>query len=40
MAKYAERGILTQVDGVGGIDEVTDRVIRSITRAVPYLVAQ
>ena len=30
VAKYAERGILTQVDGIGGIDEVTDRVMRSL----------
>jgi adenylate kinase len=30
VAKYAERGILTQVDGIGGIDEVTDRVMRAI----------
>jgi hypothetical protein len=29
VAKYAERGILTQVDGIGGIDEVTDRVLQS-----------
>jgi adenylate kinase len=27
VAKYVERGILTQVDGIGGIDEVTDRVM-------------
>ncbi|WP_181039003.1 adenylate kinase [Arthrobacter sp. Y81] len=30
VAKYAERGILTQVDGVGGIDEVTDHVMQAI----------
>jgi adenylate kinase len=30
VAKYAERGILTQVDGVGGIDEVTNRVMQAI----------
>jgi adenylate kinase len=30
VAKYAERGILTQVDGIGGIDEVTDRVMGAI----------
>ena len=30
VAKYAECGILTQVDGIGGIDEVTDRVMVAI----------
>ena len=30
VAKYAERGILTQVDGIGAIDEVTDRVMQAI----------
>jgi adenylate kinase len=30
VAKYAERGILTQVDGTGKIDEVTVRVMHSI----------
>jgi adenylate kinase len=30
VAKYVERGILTQVDGLGGIDEVTDRVMSTI----------
>ena len=33
MAKYAERGILTQVDGIGGIDEVTERVMEAIKSA-------
>ncbi|KQR83042.1 adenylate kinase [Arthrobacter sp. Leaf337] len=33
VAKYAERGILTQVDGIGGIDEVTDRVMQAIKAA-------
>ena len=33
VAKYAERGILTQVDGIGGIDEVTDRVLTAIESA-------
>jgi adenylate kinase len=33
VAKYAERGILTQVDGIGGIDEVTDRVLLAIEAA-------
>ena len=30
VAKYAGRGILAQVDGIGGIEEVTDRVLGSI----------
>ena len=34
VAKYAERGILAQVDGLGGIDDVTNRVIRSLERPV------
>ena len=29
VAKYAERGILTQVDGIGAIDEVTDSVMEA-----------
>jgi adenylate kinase len=33
VAKYAERGILTQVDGIGAIDEVTDRVMQAIKAA-------
>ena len=33
VAKYAERGILTQVDGIGGIDEVTERVMKAIKSA-------
>ncbi|WP_104063576.1 adenylate kinase [Arthrobacter sp. 4R501] len=33
VAKYAERGILTQVDGIGGVDEVTDRVMQAIKGA-------
>jgi adenylate kinase len=33
VARYAERGILTQVDGIGDIDEVTDRVMSAITAA-------
>ena len=33
VAKYAERGILTQVDGIGGIDEVTERVLLAIEAA-------
>jgi adenylate kinase len=31
VARYARRGILAQVDGLGGIDEVTDRVLGSIS---------
>jgi adenylate kinase len=31
VARYARRGILTKVDGIGGIDEVTDRVLGSIS---------
>jgi adenylate kinase len=27
---YAERGILTQVNGIGFIDEVTEHVMRAI----------
>lgn len=30
VAKYITRGILTQVDGTGKIDEVTDRIMHSI----------
>jgi adenylate kinase len=33
VAKYAERGILTQVDGIGPIDEVTNRVMQAIKAA-------
>jgi len=33
VAKYAGRGILTQVDGIGPIDEVTDRVMQAIKAA-------
>ena len=33
VAKYAGRGILTRVDGIGGIDEVTDRVMEAIKEA-------
>jgi adenylate kinase len=35
-ANYAESGILTQVDGIGGIDEVTDRVMRAILHLLPH----
>ena len=34
VAKYAERGILSQVDGMGRIDDVTDRVMRSLEHPV------
>ncbi|MBP1136350.1 adenylate kinase [Arthrobacter sp. PvP023] len=30
VARYAGRGILAQVDGIGGIEEVTERVLGSI----------
>lgn len=30
VVKYAQRGILTRVDGIGGIDEVTDRVMAAV----------
>jgi adenylate kinase len=33
VAKYAERGILTQLEVIPGIDEVTDRVMRAIKAA-------
>jgi adenylate kinase len=33
VARYADRGILTQVDGIGDIDEVTDRVMTAISAA-------
>ena len=31
---YADRGVLVQVDGIGELDEVTDRLLRAITPAV------
>ncbi|MFF1385278.1 adenylate kinase [Arthrobacter sp. NPDC058288] len=33
VANYAGRGILTRVDGIGGIDDVTDRVMLAIKAA-------
>jgi adenylate kinase len=30
VVNYAQRGILTRVDGIGGIDEVTDRVMAAV----------
>lgn len=32
--EYADRGILVAVDGIGGIDEVTDRVMTAMARVV------
>ena len=32
VATYARRGILTRIDGIGGIDDVTDRVMGAIGR--------
>ena len=34
VGKYAERGILRRVDGIGAIGEVTDRVMAAIAEAV------
>lgn len=34
VGKYAERGILRRVDGIGAIEEVTDRVMAAIAEAV------
>lgn len=31
VAKYAERGILTQVHGIGPVDDVTSRIVQAIT---------
>ena len=31
---YADRGLLVQVDGIGELDEVTDRLVRAIAPAV------
>ncbi|WP_427175169.1 adenylate kinase [Arthrobacter sp. 92] len=39
VARYAERGILTRVDGIGGIGDVTDRVMGAIGNPVPASVA-
>ncbi|WP_026534028.1 adenylate kinase [Arthrobacter sp. H14] len=30
VSKYADRGIVAKVDGIGGIDEVTDRVMTAL----------
>ncbi|MEA5453459.1 adenylate kinase [Sinomonas sp. JGH33] len=37
VAHYAERGILTKVDGIGAIDEVTERVLAAIKNGAPDL---
>ncbi len=34
VARYAGRGILTRVDGIGAIDDVTERVLGSIEKAL------
>ncbi|MGZ4661592.1 MAG: adenylate kinase [Arthrobacter sp.] len=39
VATYAKRAILTRVDGIGGIDEVTDRVMAAIDNPIPVSVA-
>jgi adenylate kinase len=36
VTKYAGRGILARVDGIGGIDEVTDRVMSTIGNPVRF----
>jgi adenylate kinase len=38
VSRYAQRGILTRVDGIGDVDEVTDRVMKAISRARKYAV--
>lgn len=35
VAKYADRRILTQVDGIGPIHEVTDRIMQSLKQDSP-----
>ncbi|NUP73305.1 MAG: adenylate kinase, partial [Sinomonas sp.] len=37
VARYEERGILTRVDGIGAIDEVTERVLATIKNGAPDL---
>lgn len=32
VARYAGRGILAQVDGIGGIEEVTDRILGALAK--------
>jgi adenylate kinase len=38
VSRYAQRRILTRVDGIGDVDEVTDRVMQAIMRATKYAV--
>ena len=33
---YADRGLLVQVDGIGDLDEVTERLVRAITPALAH----
>ena len=35
LALYAERGLLVQVDGMGGVDEVTARAVEAVKRDGP-----
>ncbi|WP_138414221.1 adenylate kinase [Sinomonas gamaensis] len=35
VSRYEERGILTKVDGIGAIDEVTERVLAAIKNGAP-----
>ncbi|HKU12571.1 MAG TPA: adenylate kinase [Sinomonas sp.] len=35
VSRYDERGILTKVDGIGAIDEVTERVLAAIKNGAP-----
>ena len=37
VTRYEERGILTRVDGIGAIDEVTERVLSAIKNGAPDL---
>lgn len=38
VSKYSQRQILSRVDGIGDIEDVTDRVIQAIMRATKYSV--
>lgn len=40
VSKYAQRQILSRVDGIGDIDEVTARVMQAIMRAIKYAVGR
>ena len=33
---YADRGLLVQVDGIGDLDEVTERLVRAISPALAH----